>query len=211
MATQNTFSPTASFGVAGGGWHVYSDSACTNVVTVTQTNNSTTLLTLGNDGVPKSFKTPSQLAAPASPSASVVGTTGSTHYTYKVTTLSSVGQSTPTSSFGVTTGKSSLTTTNYVTLSWTAVAGATGYVVFKKTSSTYKFQQKVTTNAAKDTGQTLGASTPPTVNSTGITTVYFRLDDSSVLKVTTSGVVTLLKSTGGTAVTVAFRAHSPSI
>lgn len=84
--------------------------------------------------------TSTTLAVPAAPTAAVVGTTGSTTYYYWVEACSTVNP-TPicttvsSASTAVTTANATLSSTNYVSVTWTPVSGATSYQLLRTTTS----------------------------------------------------------------------------
>jgi hypothetical protein len=76
------------------------------------------------------------LAVPAAPAGTVVGTTGSTTYYYWVAACNQGICTTPSAaSTAVTTANATLSTTNYVSVAFTAVAGAATYQIYRTTSS----------------------------------------------------------------------------
>lgn len=76
------------------------------------------------------------LAVPAAATATVVGTTGSTSYYYWVAACNQGICTTPSAaSNNVTTANATLSTTNYVSVAFTAVAGASTYQVYRTTTS----------------------------------------------------------------------------
>ena len=104
---------------------------------------------------------------PAAPTIAQVGTVGATAYDYVVAALTATG-STQASAVGSTsTGNATLSATDYNTITWTAVADATGYVVYGR-SGTALTELGSTTTALTldDTGQALGTAAAPTANTT---------------------------------------------
>ena len=92
------------------------------------------------------------------------GLSTSTTYYYKVTAIDSAGgESAASSEVSATTGAGA-NTTQTINVSWTAVTGATGYKVYRATSSGSEvYLVNVTTNYYADTGYaTAGSATPPT-------------------------------------------------
>jgi len=77
-----------------------------------------------------SITTFSAVAAPASPSATRTGTTGTYTFSYKVTSVSAVGESLPTAAFTEVANVQTLDASTYMTLAWTAAAGAIGYNIY---------------------------------------------------------------------------------
>jgi hypothetical protein len=108
----------------------------------------------------------SQLPAPVAPSVTNVGTPGVTNWQYVVTALNALGETTP-SGIGVTvTGNAVLTGSNYNTLTWSSVAGATGYNVYRLVGSTFEFIATTGSTTYNDTGATPTTQTPPISNTT---------------------------------------------
>lgn len=112
------------------------------------------------------------LAAPAGPSATpsaTGGTLGAGTQYYKVTSTSATGETTPGAEVNaVTTG-----TTASVVIAWTAVAGATGYKIYKGATAGGENRLLTTivgqaTATFTDTTPNAGvAGSPPSVNTTG--------------------------------------------
>lgn len=102
----------------------------------------------------ESYSVGTSTSTPASPSASSQGTTGATTYQYKVTAVaaSSYEESLPTAVFGVSDGNATLSAADYVALSWTAVAGATHYNIYKNYAGTYGYLGRSETNSFDDHG-----------------------------------------------------------
>jgi hypothetical protein len=76
------------------------------------------------------------VATPSAPVITNVGTAGSTAYSYKVVAKNAKGSSAASAAGSTATGNATLTTSNYNTVTWTAVTGATaGYDVYRTASS----------------------------------------------------------------------------
>src|SRR5487761_1231979 len=95
-----------------------------------------------------------------------VGTAGSTTYSYYIVAHNVNGKTVPGPVGTTTTGNATLSTTNYNTISWTAVANATCYDVLK-TNTTTSLATCITGTSVNDTGQSTTAYTPVTTNTTG--------------------------------------------
>lgn len=105
------------------------------------------------------------LATPAAPAVTVTGTAGTTTYTYFVVAEDRSGRRTLASTGGSTaTGNATLSSTDYNTVSWTAVPGAVRYHVLKGDTDT--LLGSTTGTSLDDTGQTASAFTAPTRNQT---------------------------------------------
>jgi hypothetical protein len=113
--------------------------------------------------------TPTYLAPPTV-TATVGGTPGTTTYYYGVTAHSAYGQTPIGTVVQVTTGPSTLSTTNYIVLTWPAQTGAIAYTVYGRNWALPS--QKlgtVTTTTYTDTGwATPTAPGPPSVNTAQI-------------------------------------------
>lgn len=117
------------------------------------------------------------LAAPtlntATPS-TTGGTLAAGTYYYRVTALTSAGETTVSNQVSaVTTG-----TTSSVALSWGNVPSATGYRVYRSTSAgsnggNVGVDVQAPTTTRTDTGSATGSATPPAANSTGALGCYF--------------------------------------
>lgn len=107
------------------------------------------------------------LNAPTNPTATgetVAGTLHAGTYYYVITTLSQFGESTASSQVSATTTGS----TGSVTLTWTPVLAATGYNIYRGTSSGGETSLVVTasggsTQVIADTGATSVTQSPPTI------------------------------------------------
>lgn len=102
------------------------------------------------------------------------GTTGSTRYSYRVSAYNATGETLACTSVAITNGNATLTSTNNIGLSWTAVASAVGYNIYGRKSSADNGigetkLASVTTNSYTDTGSDSPSTifTPPEGNSTG--------------------------------------------
>jgi hypothetical protein len=107
-----------------------------------------------------------QLSSPGSPVITNHGTPGSTNAQYVVTTLNAAGESTPSGIGVTTTGNAVLTGSNYNVVTWTAVASATGYNVYKLVGGVFVFLATTATTTLNDTGGATTSQTPPISNTT---------------------------------------------
>jgi len=114
------------------------------------------------------------LTTPTSLAIGNTGAAGTTAYSYRVSAYNANGETLACVSVGTATGNATLTTTNFNALTWTAVAGATGYVVYGRKSASVNGVGEtklttVSTNAYNDTGVDTPSSilTPPEGNNTG--------------------------------------------
>lgn len=132
------------------------------------------------------------ISAPTSATATAEGTTGTTTIQYAVAALDGKGGVTAALSFSLTNANATLSTTNYVALSVTAVTGAAGYAWWR-----------VSTNGTSPT--TTGFigvtdATTTTLNDTGINAVTPPIGIPAVPNASAIGdiLVTIIKSGGGT-------------
>jgi hypothetical protein len=72
----------------------------------------------------------SALSTPTGLGVTATGTTGSTAYSYRVSAFNSIGETLACTSVAIANGNAILSATNYNALSWSAVAGATGYNIW---------------------------------------------------------------------------------
>lgn len=110
------------------------------------------------------------LATPGTPTVTPTGTTGSTAYSYRISALNDVGETLAGVAGTTSTGNATLSASNYNAISWSAVAGATRYNIYGRTSTgiAEMYLDTVDTNAYLDKGQRDPSVTllPPTGDST---------------------------------------------
>jgi hypothetical protein len=92
------------------------------------------------NGLSRALSTPTNasttLSVPAAPTATPVGTTGSTTYYYWVEACNQSICTTPSATSGTTsTANATLSGSNYVSVTWTPIAGASSYVLQRTTSN----------------------------------------------------------------------------
>ena len=124
-------------------------------------------------GVPTAA-TYTALTTPVGLTVTPTGAAGSTAYSYRVSAINANGETLACTSVATATGNATLSASNYNALAWTAVASATGYVVYGRKASSINGigETKLTTvatNAYNDTGADSPSSilTPPEGNNTG--------------------------------------------
>jgi len=112
------------------------------------------------------------LAAPSAGLAvSNVGSAGAVQYNYKVASVNAQGESTPSTSFNTTTGNATLTGSNYNSVAWTAVSGATSYNVYGRPATSggaYFLLGSTAASPYLDQNNTAGTISPPTLNTAGV-------------------------------------------
>jgi hypothetical protein len=116
--------------------------------------------TRGRTYLAKVLAVATQVAAPATPTATPQGAAGTTTYRYRVAAIDAEGgEGVATAGFQTTTGNATLNGTDFVRLSWTAVSGATGYRVYGRSGADGTLQLMATLGAVTQYDDT-GAATP---------------------------------------------------
>lgn len=114
-----------------------------------------------------------------------VGDSGSSRYDYVVTALNAYGETGPSNQVTVLTGPASLDESNYHTLSWDTVTGATKYRVYcTNGNSVYVKEITAPTVTVDNDGSWNLGSNPPWLNMTQIVSIllYEQLSPSSLLQ-----------------------------
>lgn len=112
------------------------------------------------------------IAAPNAPTVTRTGSTGTYTYSYKITAVTAVGESTPSTAGTQVANVAELDTSTYMTVSWSAVTNAIGYNVYGRKDGTWYFITYLEGNGSVsyiDKGQETPNELviPPTENSTG--------------------------------------------
>lgn len=169
-----------------GGWddvsgYTYTTTLNTEYVTA-QDNvyicNGTDPLTKYNGTSISSF---TSLSTPNAPTVTRTGTTGSYTFSYKITAVSANGETTPSTAGTQTINVSTLDTSSYMTVTWSAVTNAIGYNVYGRKDGQWTFLKYLEGNGSTtyiDKGQDTPSTvfTPPRGNSTaGVTGKYILL------------------------------------
>lgn len=115
----------------------------------------------------------SALITPVGLGLATVGTAGTTTYSYRVSAFNATGESLACTNVTIATGNATLDATNYINLTWTATAGATGYNIWGRYSTGLgeTYMSTVYTNAYSDKGQndpSLSILPPENNSSTGV-------------------------------------------
>jgi len=96
----------------------------------------------------------SALTSPTGVTVTPQGTVGTTTYSYRISAFNSTGETLASTSASTTTGNATLSVTNFNRVGWTAVAGATGYIVYGRKATGFGESYLITvyTNTFDDTG-----------------------------------------------------------
>lgn len=79
------------------------------------------------------------ISAPTAPTVTRTGSSGSYTFSYKVTAVTAVGETTPSSAGSTTLNQSSLDSSNYMSISWSAVTNAIGYNLYGRKDGSWYF------------------------------------------------------------------------
>lgn len=126
------------------------------------------------------------ISAPSAPTPTRTGTAGTYTFSYKITAVTAVGETTPSSAGSTTLNQSTLDDTSYMTVTWSAVTNAIGYNVYGRRDGEWYFMTYLEGNTSLtyvDKGQDTPseAFTPPEANSTGgVTGRYIELYKDSL-------------------------------
>ena len=112
------------------------------------------------------------VTAPSAPTVTRTGTTGSYTYSYKITAVTSVGETEASTAGTQVANVNTLDSSTYMTVSWSAVTNATGYNVYGRKDGFWYFMKYLEGNASTsyvDKGQDTpqDSFTPPEGNTTG--------------------------------------------
>lgn len=113
-----------------------------------------------------------EISAPSAPTVTRTGTTGSYTFSYKITAVTAVGETTPSTAGTSNLNQATLDSSNYMSLSWSAVTSAIGYNVYGRKDGKWYFIAYVEGNSStsyvdKGTVTPQEAFTPPEGNTTG--------------------------------------------
>lgn len=86
-----------------------------------------------------SITTFTAVTAPVSPSCTRTGTTGTYTFSYKITSVTAVGESLPTAAVSDVCNTATLDTSTYMTIAWTAKANAIGYNLYGRKDGKWYF------------------------------------------------------------------------
>lgn len=148
-----------------GAWTAVDSTAFANARTVLLQVRDAIYSFNGSDALRKydgsTITTYTALTTPVGLTVTISGTSGTTTYSYRVSAFNAQGETLACTAVQITDGNATLSTTNYNNVSWTAVAGATGYNVWGRTATGLgeTYMSTVYTNSYADKGQ----DTPSTV------------------------------------------------
>lgn len=126
------------------------------------------------------------ISAPAAPTATRTGSSGTFTFSYKITAVTAVGETTPSAAGSTTLNQAVLDTSNYMTVSWSAVTNAIGYNVYGRKDNDWRFITYIEGNTStsyvdKGTITPSPVFTPPEGNTTaGPTGSYIGLYKDSL-------------------------------
>lgn len=126
------------------------------------------------------------ISAPSAPTPTRTGTAGTYTFSYKITAVTAVGETEPSSAGSTTLNQSTLDTTSYMTVTWSTVTNAIGYNVYGRKDGEWYFMAYLegnssTTYVDKNQDTPSEAFTPPEANSTGgVTGKYIALYKDSL-------------------------------
>lgn len=111
------------------------------------------------------------ISAPSAPGVARTGTTGTYTYSYKITAVTAVGETTPSTAGTQVANVATLDTSTYMTVTWSAVTNAIGYNVYGRKDGTWYFMAYLEGNGSLsyvDKGQDTPNELviPPTENTT---------------------------------------------
>ncbi len=167
------------------------------------------------------------LATPTAPTVTPTGTLGASTFTYAVVAFNPSGQSAVSTTTTVTNGNATLTSANYNAIAWTAVAGASGYNIYRTyTNATSPNTTGLIgtvyspTLAFNDYGSAGDATTASTIATAGTTVIKtnstqaFQIDNSAGLNVFSVDTSNAQVNIGGSTVTSSVQewdAHATSL
>lgn len=119
------------------------------------------------------------LSTPALPVITNIGTAGATTYTYKIVAINSTGSTDASAAGSTATGNATLTALNLNRITWTAVAQASGYWIFRTVggATTGRIATVGAVTTWDDTGLTGDSSTAPTTNTTGLNSPFWSSEE----------------------------------
>lgn len=88
------------------------------------------------------------ISAPSTPTATRTGSAGSYTFSYKISAVTSVGETTPSSAGSTTLNQATLDTSNYMTVTWSSVTSAIGYNVYGRKDGQWFFLKYVEGNTS---------------------------------------------------------------
>jgi hypothetical protein len=118
------------------------------------------------------IQTFTEISAPTAPTVTRTGTGGTYTFSYKICAVTANGETTPSAAGSTTLNQSSLDSSNYMTISWSAVASAIGYNLYGRKDGAWYFMLYLEGNGSvsyidKASVTPNEAIIPPEGNSTG--------------------------------------------
>jgi len=114
------------------------------------------------------------LSTPAGVAVTPAGTTGSTTYGYRVSAINGNGETLASTTVSTSSGNSTLSSSDYNHISWSAVVGATGYKIYGRTAGSEQLIGTVNSPTLyyNDASMTAPSGALPTENTTGGNITY---------------------------------------
>jgi len=107
-----------------------------------------------------------KLSLPLNPSITIIGTSGSTQYSYKITAFNEYGETTV-SSVTISNGNSTLNSSNFNRIKWDIVNSCLGYRIYGRTLNSEQLLATVVDSYYDDIGSAIPNGVLPTLNTTG--------------------------------------------
>ncbi|MBT9156770.1 MAG: hypothetical protein DDT37_01759 [Firmicutes bacterium] len=126
------------------------------------------------------------IASPAAPTVAVIGATGTTTYRYRITARSRIGETLASPETTITNGNATLSATNLNRITWTAVAGAVDYRIWRVfsggTPATTGAIATVAALTVDDTGLA-AAGVIPAADTTGAVNIGMVLPTANLIEI----------------------------
>jgi hypothetical protein len=108
-----------------------------------------------------------KLDTPKNLSIQIIGASGSTTYSYKITALNEYGETLASNAITTNTGNGTLSSSNFTRIFWDWVPKATSYKVYGRSNNSYLLITQTIYNHFDDTGIYTPSGSLPSINSTG--------------------------------------------
>ncbi len=142
---------------------------------------------------------PAALLSPGSITVTPQGTPATKTYVYKLVALNATGTTEAGAASSTLTGAATLNVTNYNRLTWTAVAGASGYWIYRTVAggtsptTTGRIAVLGAVTTFDDQGSAGDSTTPPSSNSSGLTSPFWT--SAELLGIINAGIRDLWRAT----------------